>query len=196
VAWLNARRRHMLMRRRAATMRRDARAGHPAQQTRAATSATQQTSGSSLGLVLVVALLGAIAGGSLVEAIAAFASRPGAPISPGHLVAAPLALAGAICGAFLAGILARNERHHSPPRLATEADSATIVTDMAAESVLWEPVPPVISMPSRPLAQPQPPETPTAHVMRTRHLAHQRAHPHQKRRAAAASIHTSGDETQ
>ena len=69
--------------------------------------------GASRWLIVAVALCGALAGGSIVEAIAAMASRAPTPVSPDHLIAEPLAIAGALCGGLLAAILASKDQRRT-----------------------------------------------------------------------------------
>lgn len=88
----------------------------------------------SWGLTLAMSLFGVLTGGSIVEAIAAFASRSGTPISPTHLVAGPLALAGAICGGLLAAVFV-TRGGGEPAEPFTPADSCP------SEPMMWQPAP-------------------------------------------------------
>ena len=103
------------------------------------TSAARSATAGSRWLVTAVSLCGALAGASIIEALAALASRSSTPISPDHLIAAPLALAGALCGGLLAAVLVSKEHHaasDSPDALA----DLQLVTDMApADPMIWHP---------------------------------------------------------
>lgn len=103
------------------------------------TSAARSATAGSRWLVTAVSLCGALAGASIIEALAALASRSSTPISPDHLIAAPLAFAGALCGGLLAAVLVNKERHaasDSPDALA----DLQLVTDMApADPMIWHP---------------------------------------------------------
>lgn len=88
----------------------------------------------SWGLIVAMSLFGVLTGGSIVEAIAAIASRSATPISPTHLVAGPLALAGAICGGLLAAVfVTRVEGEPAEPF--TPPDSCP------SEPMMWQPAP-------------------------------------------------------
>ena len=89
---------------------------------------------SSWGLIFVMSLCGALTGGSIVEAIAAFASHSGTPISPTHLIAEPLALAGAICGGLLAAVFVT--RSGGEP-----VEPFTPVDGCPSEPMMWQPAP-------------------------------------------------------
>jgi hypothetical protein len=96
---------------------------------------------SSRGLIFAMSLCGALTGGSIVEAIAAFASRSGTPISPTHLIAEPLAFAGAVCGGLLAAVFVTRGVGDSTEPFAPAETCPT-------EPALWQPAP-YIAMPQR-----------------------------------------------
>lgn len=98
------------------------------------------TTSSSRWLVVAVALCGALAGGSIVETIAALASGSSISISPDHLVAAPLLVAGALSGGLLAAVLA--SRDHNNDRLV--AHPLAPADMVPSEPMLWQPAPPVL----------------------------------------------------
>ena len=104
--------------------------------------APQPTTARSRWLLVAVALCGAMAGASIVEALAALTSHSSAPISPDHLIAAPLVLAGAICGGLLAAVLVSKDQtaasgQNDAGRLVMSADA------MPGEPMLWQPAPSV-----------------------------------------------------
>ena len=103
------------------------------------TSAVRSATSSAHWLVVAVSLCGALAGASIIEALAALASRSSAPISPDHLIAAPLALAGAICGGLLAAVLVSKE-HQSTSNSPDTVSHAPLVADSApSEPLVWQP---------------------------------------------------------
>jgi hypothetical protein len=98
--------------------------------------------GASRWLILVVALCGALAGGSIVEVIAAMASRAPTPISPNHLIAEPLAIAGALCGGLLAAILASKDQRKDNGGSHFETGSLASITPIETipcEPMMWQP---------------------------------------------------------
>lgn len=101
----------------------------------------RSTSRPSRWLLVAVALCGALAGGSIVEAIAAMASRANTPISPDHLIAEPLALAGAICGALLAAVLAHKEQYQPDSDLQAGNGLVTPIEVTPNEPMMWQPTP-------------------------------------------------------
>lgn len=105
----------------------------------------RSTTGSTRWLILAVALCGALAGGSIVEAIAAFASHASMPVSPDHLIAEPLAVAGALCGGLLAALLVSKEQRgdHSLPETGSAQDTALDVSP--GEPMTWLPAPHVVT---------------------------------------------------
>lgn len=121
---------------------------HPQTTTRPA----RPSNGASRWLTLAVALCGALAGGSAVEAIAAMAVRASIPVSPDHLIAAPLVIAGALCGGLLAAILSSHDR-----RIASSGSSIGVspLASLASmevvptEPMMWQPAPQI-----RPAAHP------------------------------------------
>ncbi|MGE5333091.1 MAG: hypothetical protein ACM3N4_00190, partial [Nitrososphaerota archaeon] len=101
----------------------------------------RSTSRTSRWLLVAVALCGALAGGSIVEAIAALASRADTPISPDHLIAEPLALAGAVCGALLAAVLA-NKDQYKPDSDSQAGGGLVAPIDVSPhEPMMWQPTP-------------------------------------------------------
>ena len=140
------------------------------------TTETHANAGASRWLVLVVALFGGFAGGSIVEVIAALASNAPTALALNHLIAAPLALAGTLCGAFLAGILVSKDHSQSRPEAVEEANSLAVAVAFTAaqmvpcEPMIWQPTPPIT-----PLAPPLVANT-------APHLRHVR-HPQRVRRA-------------
>lgn len=99
------------------------------------------TTTTSRWFVVAVALCGALAGGSIVEAIAALASRSSTPLSPGHLIAEPLALVGALCGGLLAALLASKDQRYDIPRDQTTADLLASAEVTPVEPMMWQPAP-------------------------------------------------------
>jgi hypothetical protein len=99
------------------------------------------TTTTSRWLVVAVALCGALAGGSIVEAIASLASRSSMPLSPDHLIAEPLALVGALCGGLLAALLASKDQRHDIPRDQTAADLLASAEVTPVEPMMWQPAP-------------------------------------------------------
>jgi hypothetical protein len=115
---------------------------HRDQQTATRSASTdRRATSASRWLVVAVALCGALAGGSIVEAIATLASRNSMPLSPDHLIAEPLALAGAICGGLLAGILASKDQGGDIRRGQATADPITTAEVAPSEPMLWQPAP-------------------------------------------------------
>lgn len=102
------------------------------------------TTRSSRWLVVAVALCGTLAGGSIVESIAALASGSSISISPDHLIAEPLVLAGALAGGLLAAILASRDHGNDPSNVQMIADSLTPADIVPSEPMLWEPTPPML----------------------------------------------------
>jgi hypothetical protein len=101
--------------------------------------AAHSATAGSRWLVTAVSLCGALAGASIIEALAALASRSSAPISPDHVIAAPLALAGAICGGLLAAVLVSKE-HHAASDSPEAPAHMQLVTDTApADPMTWHP---------------------------------------------------------
>ena len=101
------------------------------------------TSSASRWLVITVALFGALAGASVVETIAALTSGANISFSPGHIIAEPLAIAGALSGGLLAAILASRDRH-SLQRGAPVIEDALVSTDLIpSEPMMWQPAPPM-----------------------------------------------------
>jgi hypothetical protein len=127
------------------------------------------TTSSSRWLVVAVALCGALAGGGIVETIAALASGTSISISPDHLVAEPLLLAGALSGGLLAAVLA--SRDHGNDQM--NADSLAPADIVPSEPMLWQPTPPMLPTNSTSTANSGPP----AHSKHRMRYAHRRIRP-------------------
>jgi hypothetical protein len=133
------------------------------------------TSSVSRKLVVAVGLCGALAGGSIVEAIAALASGSTISVSPGHLLAEPLALAGALCGGLLAAILASRDQgddQRADQMIAHSLASADIVP---SEPMLWQPAPPMLPTNTTLTATNMPPARPQHRMFHTRRRIRPRA---------------------
>jgi hypothetical protein len=102
------------------------------------------TSRASRWLVVVVGLCGALAGGSIVETIAALASGSNVSISPDHLIAEPLLLAGALSGGLLAAILASRDHGNGQSADQMIANSLAPADIVPSEPMLWQPAPPML----------------------------------------------------
>jgi hypothetical protein len=96
---------------------------------------------SSRALLLAMSLCGALAGGSVVEGIAAIAARSSTPTSPTHLVAEPLAIAGAVCGGLLAAVIVSNDRLATDGHLVPEMAPLAATDTCPAEPMMWQPTP-------------------------------------------------------
>ncbi len=101
----------------------------------------QSSANSSRWLVVAVAFCGALAGGSIVEAIAAFASRASMLVSPDHLIAEPLVLAGALSGGLLAAILASRDYGNGQRADPMIAQSLAATEAIPSEPMVWQPAP-------------------------------------------------------
>jgi hypothetical protein len=132
------------------------------------------TSRASRWLIVAVGLCGALAGGSIVETIAALASGSSISVSPGHLIAEPLALAGALSGGLLAAILASKD--HGSGRSADQmiANSLAPADIVPSEPMLWQPAPHILPTNMTLTASSMPPAR-TKHRMR---YAHRRIRSH------------------
>lgn len=95
-------------------------------------------------LIVAVGLCGALAGGSIVETIAALASGASISVSPAHLIAEPLVLAGALSGALLAATLASRDHGNSQSADQMIANSLAPADMVPSEPMLWQPVPPML----------------------------------------------------
>lgn len=85
-------------------------------------------------LVVVMAVCGALAGASIVEAFTVVIFRPNMPISPGSLVAPSLIALGALAGGMLSGLIAAKDRPSSI--------QAQVAVDSAPTSPMsWQPTP-------------------------------------------------------
>ncbi len=115
----------------------------------------RSTPNSPYWLVLCVSLCGALAGGSIVEAIALLASHSSMPVSWEHLVTEPLIVAGALCGGLLAAVLASG--NHSKLHQTSEngADPIALLDAVPAEPTAWQPTPPMLRaiQPAMPISQ-------------------------------------------
>ena len=144
------------------------------------------SSGASRWLVIAVALCGALAGGSIVEAIAALAAGASISFSPGHLIAEPLALAGALSGGLLAAMLASRDRsgaYRVDPML---DDSLTAANVIPSEPVVWQPAPYLLPVTTRLSPTSIPPARSKRRIGRIHHGIRPRAsHIHQGRLAVS-----------
>lgn len=121
---------------------------HQSQATTPSMDATKPAglaTGKSRWLVVAVSLCGALAGASIVEALAALTSHSNAPISPDHLIAAPLAMAGAICGGLLAAVLVSKEQRANDGHTAAATEILIPADTTPGEPMFWQPTPSVIS---------------------------------------------------
>lgn len=109
-------------------------------------SGTGHPTHSSRWLTLVVALCGALAGGSIVEAIAALASHPSMPVSPDHLVAEPLAIAGALCGGLLAALMVTRDERNGENQAQAASSQNTVLDVSPSEPMPWQPTPHVVAI--------------------------------------------------
>ena len=126
---------------------------HQSDSTASPTPSTLQASytpkGGSRWLMVAVALCGALAGASIVETLAALTSSSGVPISPDHLIAVPLALAGAVCGGFLAAVIAGKDPKMEHDQANAASDALVPADTIPGEPVFWQPNPSLIaSVPS------------------------------------------------
>jgi hypothetical protein len=106
------------------------------------------TSKASRWLVAAVGVCGALAGGSIVETIAAFASGSSIAVSPDRLLAEPLVLAGALSGGLLAAILVMRDHSNSQQADRALVDSLLPVEILPSEPMSWQPVPPLLPNPT------------------------------------------------
>jgi hypothetical protein len=156
-------------------------------QFQAATNPTEparSSSGTSRWLLVAVALCGALAGGSIVEAVAAMASPAGTPVFPGHLVAEPLALAGAVCGGLLALVLAGKDRpmvDNHPQEISGLIAPAEMTP---GEPMMWHPTPQMLPSTQSPALPEAPRARPTRRALRIHRTLRQRRHGHYIIRAA------------
>lgn len=146
----------------------------------------QPPSSASRWLVIAVALCGALAGGSIVEAIAALASGASISFSPGHLIAEPLALAGALSGGLLAAMLASRDRsaaHCAEPMC---DDSLAAADVMPSEPVVWQPAPYLLPVTTRFSPTSIPPARSKRRIGRIHHgICPRASHIHQGRLAVS-----------
>src|SRR5690242_19411447 len=99
-------------------------------------------------LVAAVAFCGALAGGSIVEAIAAMASGTSISFALDHLVAGPLVLAGAVSGGLLAAILASRDRNTGHRADKVVVDALAFTDYVPSEPLMWQPAPPMFPIAS------------------------------------------------
>ncbi len=153
---------------------------HQSQSITTAAPTTRTASATSRWLVVAVSLCGALAGASVVEALAALTSHSGDPIAPDHLIAVPLVLAGAICGALLAAVLVGKEQRADNLRTsaATEPHLATDI--VSGETIFWQPAPTVVSYlrTSEPAAAMTRPSLQTSKARRVRRAVRRRGYGH------------------
>src|SRR6185312_1584093 len=103
----------------------------------------QSTSSASRWLVITVALFGALAGASVVETIAALTSGANISFAPAHIIAEPLAIAGALSGGLLAAILASRDRSGAQRADPMIEDSLVAAEFIPSEPMMWQPAPPM-----------------------------------------------------
>lgn len=141
---------------------------------------TRTTSATSRWLVVAVSLCGALAGASIVEALAALTSHSGAPIAPDHLIAAPLVLAGAICGALLAAVLVGKEQRADNLRTSAATEPFLATDIVSGETIFWQPAPTVVShlRPSEPAATMTRPSLQASRARRVRRAIRRRGYGH------------------
>lgn len=121
--------------------------------------ATRTAPGTSRWLVVAISLCGALAGASIVEALAALTSHSSAPISPDHLIAAPLALAGAFCGGLLAAVLVSKDQRVNDSQTDRAAEPLLAADIVPGEAMFWQPTPTIVprvrlSEPAAPISRP------------------------------------------
>lgn len=109
-------------------------------------SMNQSSVSASRWLVVTVAFCGALAGGSIVEVIAAFTSGTSMSAIPGHLIATPLAFAGALSGGLLTAILASRDHSHSQQADPKIAPSLAAVENIPPEPMMWQPTPRLLAI--------------------------------------------------
>lgn len=143
-------------------------------------------SSSSRWLVVAVAVCGAFAGGSIVEAVAAVASGTSIAFSPDHLVAGPLALAGAICGGLLAAILASADNSSHDQAHQMNADSLAVSDLTPSEPLMWQPAPPMVPITRTPVSANTPPAPSKRRVLRIHRRVHQVMHRYHPGRLAGS----------
>ena len=151
------------------------------------------SSGASRWLVIAVALCGALAGGSIVEAIAALASSTSISFSPDHLIAGPLMLAGALSGGLLAALLASRDQstgHRAGQMVANSFAPADIIP---SEPVLWQPVPSVLPITRTSASTNTPPARSKRRVVRIHRRVHQVMHQYHPSRLAVSRSSTMMD---
>ncbi|HEU5347996.1 MAG TPA: hypothetical protein VFU63_05225 [Ktedonobacterales bacterium] len=144
----------------------------------------RSSSGTSRWLLVAVALCGALAGGSIVEAVAAMASPASTPVFPGHLVAEPLALAGAICGGLLALVLAGKDQptvDNHPQDISGLIAPAEITP---GEPMMWHPTPQMLPSTQSPALPEASRARPTRQALRIHRSLRQRRHSHHVIRTA------------
>lgn len=132
---------------------------HDSRSTTTSASATRTASGTSRWLVVAISLCGALAGASVVEALAALTSHSSAPISPDHLIAAPLALAGALCGGLLAAVLVSKDQRVDDVQTDRATEPLFAANIVPGEPMFWQPAPAIVprarlSEPSAPISRP------------------------------------------
>ena len=137
---------------------------------------------SSRWLVVAVALCGALAGGSIVETIAALASGSSISISPGHFLAEPLVLAGVLSGGLLAAVLASRDRSTDQ----TIADSLAPADIVPSEPMLWQPTPLLLPTDTT-LAASSAPSARSRHRVRYTHRRIPRSASHESQTRSAVS---------
>jgi len=128
-------------------------------------------------LVVAISLCGALAGASIVEALAALTSHSSDPIAPDHLIAAPLALAGAICGALLAAVLVGKEHRVDSEHTSIAREPLLAADIVPGEPMLWQPTP-VVASHTRPLEPAAPFLRSSSRARRVRRAVRRRGYGH------------------
>ena len=153
----------------------------------------QSASSLSRWLVVAVAFCGALAGGSIVEVIAALASSTSISFSPDHLIAGPLVLAGALSGGLLAALLASRDQSagHRPGKIV--ANSFAPADIIPSEPVLWQPVPSMLPITRTSASTNIPPARSKRRVVRIHRRVHQVMHQYHPSRLAVSRSSTMMD---
>ena len=168
-------------------MRHDSRSAQPP------ASLDHSASSSSRWLIIAVAVCGAFAGGSIVEAVAAVASGTSISFSPDHLVAGPLALAGAICGGLLAAILASTDNSSYDQAHQMIADSLAVSDITPSEPLMWQPAPPIVPITRTSTSANTLPAPSKRRVLRIHRRVHQVMHRYHPGRLTVSRISTISD---
>ena len=150
---------------------------HQTRSTTTSAPTTRTASGTSRWLVVAISLCGALAGASIVESLAALTSHVSAPISPDHLIAAPLAVAGALCGGLLAAVLVSKDRRMDEAQTDAATERVLSADIIPGEAMFWQPTPTVT--PRARISEPAAPITsPSVRARRVRRAIRQRGYRH------------------